>query len=68
MFDYQCERLGLNGKTQREWYYVLLKKLSEVTSDVKTLFEYEIEELSSRENLDYRQKQPTEVFYKEKYS
>ena len=50
MFDSDCERLGLNGQTQREWYYALLKKLSEVMPDVKTLFEYEIKKLSSRSN------------------
>ena len=48
MFDNDCERLGLNGQAQREWYYALLKKLSEVMPDVKTLFEYEIKKLSSR--------------------
>ena len=53
--NYDCERLGLNDQTQREWYYALLKKLSEVMSDVKTLFEYEIEKLSSRNNLDYKE-------------
>ena len=30
MFNYDCEGLGLNDQTQREWYYALLKKLSEV--------------------------------------
>ena len=55
MFNYDCERLGLNDQAQREWYYALLKKLSEVMPDVKTLFEYEIEKLSSRNNLDYRE-------------
>ena len=55
MFYYYCERLGLNGQTQREWYYALLKKLSEVMPDIKTLFEYEIKKLSSRSNLDYRE-------------
>ena len=53
MFYYYCERLGLNGQTQREWYYALLKKLLEVMSSVKTLFGKEIEKLSSREKLDY---------------
>ena len=53
MFDYDCERLGLNGETQREWYDALLKKLPEVISNVKTLFEYEIEKLCSRDNLNY---------------
>ena len=52
--NYDCERLGLNDQTQREWYYALLKKLLEVMPDVKTLFEYEIGKLSSRNNLDYR--------------
>ena len=55
MFNYDCKRLGLNDQAQREWYYALLKKLSEVMPDVKTLFEYEIEKLSSRNNLDYRE-------------
>ena len=56
IFNYDCERLGLNDQTQREWYYtVLLKKLSEVMPDVKTLFEYEIEKLSSHNNLDYKE-------------
>ena len=47
MFDYGCERIGLDGQTYREWYCALLKKLSEVMPGVKTLFEYEIEKLSS---------------------
>ena len=55
MFNYDCKRLRLNDQTQREWYYALLKKLSEVMPDVKTLFEYEIEKLSSRNNLDYKE-------------
>ena len=48
MFDYDCKRLRLNGETQREWYDAL-----EVIPDVKTLFEYEIEKLCSRDNLNY---------------
>ena len=55
MFNYDCERLGLNDQTQREWYYALLKKLSEVMPDVKTLFECEIEKLGSRNSLDYKE-------------
>ena len=55
MFNYDCERLGLNDQAQREWHYALLKKLSEVMPHVKTLFEYEIEEPSYRNNLDYRE-------------
>ena len=55
MFNYDCERLGLNGQTQREWCYALLKKLSEVMPGVKTLFECEIEKLSSRNSLDYKE-------------
>ena len=46
IFDYDCKRLGLNGQTQREWYNPLLKKLSEIMRNVKTLFEYETEKLS----------------------
>ena len=53
--NYDCKRLGLNDQTQREWYYALLKKLSEVMPDVKTLFEYEIDKLSSRHSLDYKE-------------
>ena len=49
------KRLGLNDQTQREWYYALLKKLSDVMPDVKTLFECEIEKLSSRNSLDYKE-------------
>ena len=55
MFNYDCKRLGLNDQTQREWYYALLKKLAEVMPDVKKLFEYEIEKLSPRNNLDYKE-------------
>ena len=38
-----------------ELYYALLKKLSELMADVKTLFEYEIEKLSSPNNVGYRE-------------
>ena len=53
MFEYDCERLGLISKSQKNWYSNLLCKLSQVMPAVKTLFEYEIEKLQNRENLNY---------------
>ena len=45
IFDYDCERLGLQKAEQKHQYSTLLKKLSDVISDVTTLFELEMKEL-----------------------
>ena len=54
IFDYDCKRLGLQNAEQKHWYSTLLKKLSDVMPDVRTLFELEINKLDLRENFDYR--------------
>ena len=54
IFDYDCKRLGLQNDEQKHWYSTLLKKLSDVMPDVRTLFELEMNKLDIRENFDYR--------------
>ena len=54
IFEYDCERLGLISKSQKSWYSNLLCKLSQIMSDVKTFFEYEMGKLQNRKNLNYR--------------
>ena len=53
IFDYDCKRLGLQNVEQKHWYSTLLKKLSDVMPDARTLFELEINKLDLRENFDY---------------
>ena len=54
IFDYDCKRLGLQNAEKKHWYSTLLKKLSDVMSDVRTLFELEMNKLDLRENFHYR--------------
>ena len=54
IFDYGCKRLGLQNAEKKHWYSTLLKKLSDVMSDVRTLFELEMNKLDLRENFHYR--------------
>ena len=52
--DYDCKRLGLQNCEQKQWCSKLLKKLSGLMPDVRTLFELEMNKLDVRENFDYR--------------
>ena len=54
MFLYDCKRIGLQSAEQKHWYSTLLKKLSDVMPDVRTLFELEMNKLDLQENFDYR--------------
>ena len=54
IFDYDCKRLGLQKDEQKHGYSTLLKKLSDVMPDVRTLFELEMNKLDIRENFDHR--------------
>ena len=54
MFLYDCKRIGLQSAEQKHWYSTLLKKLSDVMPDVRTLFELEMNKLDLRENFDDR--------------
>ena len=54
IFDYECKSLGFQNDEQKHWYSTLLKKLSDVMPDVRTLFELEMNKLDIRENFDYR--------------
>ena len=54
MFLYGCKRIGLQSAEQKHWYSTLLKKLSDVMPDVRTLFELEMNKLDLRENFNYR--------------
>ena len=48
-FDYGCKRLGLQNAERKHWYSTLLKKLSDVMPNVRTLFELEMNKLDLRE-------------------
>ena len=54
MFLYDCKRIGLQSAEQKHWYSTLLKKLSDVMPDVRTLLELEMDKLDLQENFDYR--------------
>ena len=54
IFDCDCKRLRLQNAEQKHWYSTLLKSLSDVMPDVRTLFELEMNKLDLRENSDYR--------------
>ena len=54
IFDYDRNRLEFQNAEQKHWYSTLLKKLSDVMPDVRTLFELEMNKLDLRENFNYR--------------
>ena len=45
IFDYDRNRLEFQNAEQKHWYSALLKKLSDVMPDVRTLFELEMNKL-----------------------
>ena len=51
IFDNECKRLGLQNAEQKHWYSTLLRKLSDIMPDVRTLFELEMNKLIFEKTL-----------------
>ena len=49
--DNDCKRLGLQNAEQKHWYSTLLRKLSDIMPDVRTLFELEMNKLIFEKTL-----------------
>ena len=54
IFDYDGKRIELQNAELKHWHSTLLKKLSDVMPDVRTLLELEMNKLDLRQNFYYR--------------